>query len=112
MRYERLEYHVAHRLTHHERLCMRGLSLITHLDDASRCVTKTALSKKTISENAVVVLRQTVGRFGVPVTILPDNSCFVGAGGRKKPTGTRRRLFENELLTLNIGLISSRPYSP
>lgn len=62
--------------------------MITHLDDASRCVTRTALSKKTISEKAVVMLRQTVGRFGVPLTILLDNSCFVGAGGPKKPTGT------------------------
>ena len=93
---------------------MEGLNLITYLDDASRCVTGAALFQEATSENAVMVLRQAVDRFGVPATILSDNgSCFVGRGGRKKPTGTwTPTLFENELLALNIVLINSRPYHP
>ena len=93
---------------------MKGLNLITYLDDASRCVTGAALFKEATSENAVVVLQQAMGRFGMPATILSDNgSCFVGAGGRKKPNGAwKSTLFENELLSLNIGLINSRPCHP
>ena len=93
---------------------MRGLNLITYLDDASRCVTGAALFREATSKNAVTVLRQAIGRFGMPATILSDNgSCFVGAGGRKKPKGTwTPTLFENELLSLDIGLINSRPYHP
>ena len=68
---------------------MKDLNLITYLDDASRCVTGAALFKEATSENAVAVLRQAVGRFGVPATVLSDNgSCFVGRGGHKKQTGT------------------------
>ena len=93
---------------------MKDLNLITYLDDASRCVTGTALFKEATSENAVTVLRQAVGRFGVPATVLSDNgSCFVGRGGRKKQAGAwTPTLFENELLNLNIVLINSRPYHP
>ena len=65
---------------------MKGMNLITYLDDASRCVTGAALFKEAASENAVTVLRQAISRFGVPATILSDNgSCFVGVRGRKKP---------------------------
>ena len=68
---------------------MKGLNLITYLDDASHCVTGAVMFKESTSENAVTALRQAVGRFGVPATILPDNgSRFVGAGGRKKSSGT------------------------
>ncbi len=93
---------------------MRDLNLITYLDDASRCVTGAALFREATSANAVAVLRQAIGRFGVPATMLSDNgSCFVSRGGRKKPTGTwTPTLFENELLDLDIGLINSRPYRP
>ncbi len=91
---------------------MRDLSLITYLDDASRCVTGAALFREATSENAVIVLQQAISRFGIPATILSDNgSCLVGRGGRKKSTGTRT-IFENELLNLDIGLINSRPYHP
>ena len=92
----------------------RGLNLITFLDDASRRVTGAALFKEATSKNAVAVLRQAAGRFGVPATILSDNGpCFVGRGGRKKQTGTwTPTLFADELLNLNIGLINSRPYHP
>ena len=48
---------------------MEGLNLITYLDDASRCVTGAALFGEATSENAVMVLRQAVDRFGVPATI-------------------------------------------
>ena len=42
-------------------------------------------------ENAAVVLRLAT-RFGVPVTILPDNGpSFVGAGGRKKSARVQHR---------------------
>ncbi len=68
---------------------MRNLNLITYLDDASRCITGAAMFREATSENAVIVLRQAVSRFGTPATILSDNgSCFVGRGGRKKQTRT------------------------
>ena len=93
---------------------MKGLSLITHLDDASRCVTGAELFREAASENAVTALRRAVGRFGVQATILSDNgSCFVGSGRRIKPSGSwTPTLFEAELLSLDIGLINSRPYHP
>ena len=93
---------------------MRGLNLITYLDDASRCVTGAELFREATSENAVTALRRAVGRFGAPATILSDNgSCFVGSGRRKKPSGSwTPTLFESELLSLDIGLINSRPYHP
>ena len=93
---------------------MKGLNLITYLDDASRCVTGAALFNDATSDNAVTALRDAVKRFGAPATILSDNgSCFVGRGGRKKQTGSwTPTLFENELLELSIGLINSRPYHP
>ena len=88
---------------------MKGLRLITHLDDASRCVTGAALCKDATSQNAVAVLRQAVGRFDVSAIVLSDNgSCFVGAGRHKKSSGTwTPTLFVDELLTLDIGLINS-----
>lgn len=36
---------------------MKGMNLITYLDDASRCVTGAALFKEATSENAVIMLR-------------------------------------------------------
>ena len=93
---------------------MKDLNLITYLDNASRCVTGAALFRNATSENAVAVLRQAVSRFGAPATVLSDGgSCLVGAGGRKKRTGTwTPTLFENDLLNLDIRLINSRPYHP
>ena len=93
---------------------MKGLNLITYLDDASRCVTGAALFSNATSENAVKLLRLAIDGFGVPATLLSDNgSCFVGAGGRKKSGGSwTPTLFESELLALNMGLINSRPYHP
>ena len=93
---------------------MKTLNLITYLDDASRCVTGAALFKEATSVNAVAVLRQAISRFGAPATVLSDNgSCFVGRGGRKKQTGPQTPTpFESELLSLDIGLINSRPYRP
>ena len=67
---------------------MKGLCLITFLDDASKCVTGAGLFGQTTSENAVTVLRQAICGFGVPATILPDNgSCFVGVR-RRNPKGS------------------------
>ena len=93
---------------------MKGLNLITYLDDASRCVTGAELFGEATSENAVTALRRAVGRFGAPATILSDNgSCFVGSGRYKKLSGSwTLTLFEVELLDLGIGLINSRPYHP
>ncbi|MYB30932.1 MAG: transposase family protein [Cenarchaeum sp. SB0663_bin_5] len=93
---------------------MKGMNLITYLYDASRCVTGAALFREATSKNAVIMLRQTISRFGVPATILSDNgSCFVGVRDRKKPKNSwMPTLFENELLSLNIILINSRPYHP
>ena len=77
-------------------------------------MTGARLFKEATSENAVTALRQAIGEFGTPATVLSDNgSCFVGRGGRKKPAGTwTPTLFENELLNLGIELINSRPYHP
>ena len=64
---------------------MKGLNLVTFLDDASRCVTGVGLFTEATSENVVAVLRDAVGRFGAPATILSDNgSCFVGGPGRRR----------------------------
>ncbi len=93
---------------------MKGMNLITYLYDASRCVTGAALFREANSKNAVMMLRQAISRFGVPATILSDNgSCFVGARGRKKPKNSwMPTLFENELPSLNISLINSKPCRP
>ena len=80
---------MAYQLALHEEHAHEELNIINYLDDASRCVTRAALFKEDTSENAAVVLRHAVGRFGMPATILSDNgSCFVSAGGRKKSSGT------------------------
>ena len=93
---------------------MKGLNLITCPDDASRCITGAELFREATSENAVTTLRRAAGRFGMQATILSDNgSCFVGSGRLKKPSGSwTPALFEAELLSLDIGLINSRPYHP
>ena len=93
---------------------MKGLKLITYMDDASRCVTGAALFEEATPENAVLALRQAVGRFGVPATILAyDVYCLVGMGGGKRPADSRMQtVFELELRALDIALIRSRPYSP
>ena len=92
---------------------MKGLHLITFLDDASRCVTGAGLFSQTTSENAVIVLRQAIRQFGTPATILSDNgSCFVGVR-RGNPKGSwKPTAFEEELLGRGIELINSRPYHP
>ena len=46
-------------------LRMKGLNLITYLDDSPICVTGTALFKEATLENAVTALHQTVSMFGV-----------------------------------------------
>ncbi len=93
---------------------MKGLNLITYLDDASRCVTEAEPFREAASENAVAALRRAVGRFGAPATIPSDNGCcLAGSGRRKKPSGSwTPTLFEAELLSIDIGLINSRPYRP
>ena len=64
----------------------RGLKLVTYLDDASRCVVAARVFTEAASENAVAVLREVVGRFGTPATMLSDNgSCFVGRGAGRHP---------------------------
>lgn len=91
-----------------------GMNLITYLDDASRCVTGAALFEHATSENAVMLLRLAIRRFGAPASILTDNgSCFVGQNGRKKGRGKwRPTLFEEDLLERDIALINTRPYHP
>ena len=67
---------------------MKGLNLITCLDNVLWCVTGVALFKETALENAVMVLRQAICGFGMLAPILSDNrSCFVRMGGCKKPKG-------------------------
>ena len=68
---------------------MKGLNLITYLDDFHMCVTSTALLKEAPHQNTVIALWQVIGMFDVPVAILSDNGlCFVGRGNCKKKTGT------------------------
>ena len=95
------------------------ISIVTYLDDASRCITGAALFEHATSENAVMALRLAIERFGTPASILSDNgSCFVGQNGRKKAAskdgtgmGTwQPALFEEEMLARDIILINSRPY--
>ncbi len=93
----------------------RGLQLVTYLDDASRCITGAALFENATAENAVMLLRLAIKRFGAPASILSDNgACFVGQNGRKKKKlGTwMPTLFEEELLARDIILINTRPYHP
>ena len=93
----------------------QGYQLITYLDDASRCITGAALFEHATSENAVLLLRLAIKRFGKPASILSDNgSCFVGQNGRKKGAmGTwQPTVFEEEMIMHNIILINSRPYHP
>lgn len=112
IRAEALQFHVAHWHTMKDPR-MRGLCLITFLDDASRCVTGAGIFSQATSENAVLVLRQSIKRFGTPATILSDNgSCFVGVR-RGNPKGSwKSTTFEEELPGRGIELINSRPYRP
>ncbi len=92
---------------------MRGLHLITFLDDASRCVTGAGLFTQATSENAVVVLQQAIKQFGTPATILSDNgSCFVGMRKGNPKRSWKPTAFEEALLGRGIELINSRPYHP
>ena len=69
--------------------CMKGLNLITYIDDSSGRVTDAVLFKEVTSENVVIALRQAKSVFGVSTTILSDNgACFVGRGSHEKKTGT------------------------
>lgn len=71
---------------------MKGLNLITHLDDASRCTEGAALLREATSENAVAVLRQAAGRLSVPATIPSDNGfCFAVLEGAKNHLISRFR---------------------
>ena len=94
----------------------RGWNRITYLDDVSRCITGVALFENATSENAVLLLRLAIKRFGAPASILSDNgSCFVGQNSRKrkKEMGTwQPTVFEEELLERGISLINTRPYHP
>ena len=93
----------------------RGLHLVTYLDDASRCVVAARVFTQATSENAVLALRDAMGRFGTPAAILSDNgACFVGRNGRRSAPGGRWKptAFEAELLDCGIELINSRPHHP
>ena len=92
---------------------MKGLNLITYLDDAPRCVTGAGLFTQATSENAVIILRQAIKRFGAPATILSDNgSCLVGVRKGNPKGSWTPTTFEEELLGRGIELINSRPYPP
>ncbi len=94
---------------------LRGLNLVTFLDDSSRCVTPARTFAEATSENVVITLRDAIDRFGTPATILSDNGrCFNGGRSKKNmPRGTwTPTTFEAELLNRGIGLINSRPYHP
>ena len=86
---------------------MKGPNLITRLGCLRLCYESRTVQERYL-ENVVVVLWQAIGGFGMPVTLPSDNgSCFVGAGGHKKSSGTWTPIvFENELRTLDMGLIN------
>ena len=117
-RHSNAMWHVAWHVMRDPR--MRGLNLVTFLDDASRCVTGVGLFTEATPENAAAVLRDAVGRFGAPAAILcGDGPCLVGAAGRDgggrtgEPPGPRRpTAFEAGLLDLGIGLASPGPRRP
>ena len=85
---------------------MKRLILIAYLNDAFRRVTEATLLREATSENAVATLRQAIDRFGIQrpsyLTAAPVLSALEDA---KKSSGTLTpTLFEDKLLTLNIGL--------
>ncbi len=93
----------------------RGLQLVAYLDDASRCAVAARVFTQATSENAVLALRDAIGRFGTPATVLSDNGpCFVGRNGRRKapPRPWKPTASGAELLGLGIELINSRPHHP
>ena len=117
LRYERIYSNAMWHVNWHEMKDprFRGLKLVTYLDDASRCIVAARVFTEATSENAVAVLRDAIGRFGTPATILSDNGrCFNGGRNKKKvPRGTwKPTAFEAELLDRGIELINSRPYHP
>ena len=64
---------------------MKDLNLITYLEMPLGALRARHCSRRPPQRTRWQVLRQAVGRFGVPATILSDNgSCFVGRGGRKR----------------------------
>ena len=83
-------------------LRMRGLQMITFLNDASRRVTGACLLKEATSENGAAVLRGAIGRFGAPATILSDSgTCFVEirskeTKGRGSPPCSSRSFWTGE----------------
>ena len=92
---------------------MRDLSLITYLDDASRCVTGCGVFKEVTGLNAVEVLRQAILAFGTPAPILSDNgSCFVRVRSDTPKGIWTPTVFESEILDRGIQLINSRSYHP
>ena len=91
----------------------KGLNLITYLDDASRCIMGANLFEESTSTNAVIALCQAVNDFETPASILSDNgSCFVGVRSKNPKGKWQPTLFENELLSRNIQLITTRPRHP
>ncbi len=111
-KYSNAMWHVDWHVMKDERF--KGLNLITYLDDASRCIVGAALFEHATSENAVLLLRLAIKRFGAPASILSDNgACFVGQNSHKKgKKNWKPTLFEEELLDQDIILINSRPYHP
>ena len=117
LRYERKYYNAMWHVDWHDikdpRL--RGLKLVTFLDDSSRCITAARTFAEATSENVVITLREAIGRFGTPATILSDNGRRFNGGRSKKniPKGAwRPTAFEAELLDRGIGLINSGSYHP
>lgn len=75
-------------------------------------MTGAGLFGQAASENAVLVLRQAIKRFGTPATIPSDSgSCFVGVR-RGNPKGSWKPTAFEELLGRGIELINSRYYRP
>ena len=84
------------------------MNLAVILDDSSRCVVAALLFRRATSRNSVIAMCDAIAAFGKPAAVLSDNgACFVGRGGRRKPT-----LFEAELLRRGIRQTASRPCHP
>jgi putative transposase len=84
---------------------------IAYLDDASRLATGYGVFKEATAENTVLVLKQTIAKYGPPREILTDRgSQFYASEGERKEKGISQ--FEQELADRGIKHILCRVNHP
>ena len=91
---------------------LKGLNLITFLDDASRCISRFGVFLDATSENVTLVLRKAIREYGVSAQMLSDNGRRFTAGKPGGPKKWNPTTFEQDLLDNSILLITARPYRP